>query len=58
MMVVERWYSHAMFLLEELIHLKICDSQANLQQFHCGFGLQGRPFRQSVIIMGFIADGL
>jgi hypothetical protein len=49
--------SHVIFLLEELIiHLKLCGSQANLQQFHNGFGLQGRPFRESVIFMEFIAD--
>jgi hypothetical protein len=34
-------HSNAIFLLEKLIHMKIC-SQTNLQQFHNGFGLQGR----------------
>jgi hypothetical protein len=46
-------------LLEEFfIHLEECGSQTNLQHYHHGSGLQGRPFHQSVIIMEFIADGL
>jgi hypothetical protein len=45
--------------LEELImHLKECTSQTNPQQFYNGFGMQGRPFLQSDIVMEFIADGL
>jgi hypothetical protein len=32
--------------LEELIvHLKICSSQTNLQQFHDDFHLQDKPLR-------------
>jgi hypothetical protein len=45
-------------MLEEQIRLKTCDSQTNLQQFHNGFGLQGRPFSHSVIIVEFITDDL
>jgi hypothetical protein len=41
-----------MFLLEELIiHLKICGSETDFQQFHDGFDLQDRLFRQCVIVM-------
>jgi hypothetical protein len=45
--------------LEELIILlELCGSKKNLQHFHNGFGLQGRPFHQSVIIMEFTTDDL
>jgi hypothetical protein len=45
--------------LEELIILlKICDSKTTLLQFRNGFGLQGRLFHQSVIVMEFIVDDL
>jgi hypothetical protein len=48
-------HNHAIFLLEEvIIHLKICGSQTNLQQFHNGFSLQGRPFHHSVIVVEFV----
>jgi hypothetical protein len=44
--------------LEELIvHLKTYGSQTNLLQFHDGFDLQERPFRQCVIVMELISDG-
>jgi hypothetical protein len=44
-------------LLEELVvHLKIRGSQANLQQLHDGFNMQGRPFHQCVITMELISD--
>jgi hypothetical protein len=41
-----------------IIHLNMCGSQTNFQQFLNGFRLQGRPFCQSVIVMEFIADDL
>jgi hypothetical protein len=45
--------------LEELINnLKICGSRTNFQQFHDGFGLQDRRFRQCVIITELISDDL
>jgi hypothetical protein len=51
--------SHVIFLLEELIvHLKLCGSQTNIQQFHNDFGLLGRTFRQNVIVMEFITNDL
>jgi hypothetical protein len=38
--------------LEQLvIHLKVCDSQANFQQLYDGFDLQDKPFRQFVIVV-------
>jgi hypothetical protein len=47
------------FLLEELVvHLKICGSQSNFQQFHDGFDLQDRPFRQCVIVIELGSDDL
>jgi hypothetical protein len=36
----------------------MCGFQTNLQQFHNGFGMQGRPFHQIAIVMEFIADDL
>jgi hypothetical protein len=52
MMVDRAHYSHAIFLLEELIiHQKMCGSQRNLS-------LQGKLFHQGLIIMQLIADGL
>jgi hypothetical protein len=44
--------------LEELVHLKIYGSQANLQQLRDGFALQDRPFRQCVIVVELISDDL
>jgi hypothetical protein len=45
--------------LEELVvHLKMCGSQANLQQLHDGFDLQDRPFGQCVIAVELISDDL
>jgi hypothetical protein len=45
--------------LEELvIYLKLCGSQANLQQIPDGFALQDRPFRQCVIVVELISDDL
>jgi hypothetical protein len=45
--------------LEELVvHLKICGSQTNFQQFHDGFDLQDRWFRHIVIVMELIIDDL
>jgi hypothetical protein len=45
--------------LEELVvHLKICGSQANLQQLHGDFDLQDGPFRQCVIVKELISDDL
>jgi hypothetical protein len=50
---------HAIFLLEELVvNLKIRDSQADLQQFHDGFDLQDREFRQFIIVVELIFDDL
>jgi hypothetical protein len=50
---------HAIFLLEGLIvHLKICGSQASLQQLHNSFYLQETPFRQCVIVMELTSDDL
>jgi hypothetical protein len=43
---------------KHIISLKICGSQTNLQQFSNGFGLQGRPFHQSLIAIEFITDDL
>jgi hypothetical protein len=45
-------------LLEELVHLKICGSQANIQQLHDGFDLQDKPVRQCVIVVELISDDL
>jgi hypothetical protein len=45
-------------LQELIILLKICDSETNLQKFHNGFDLQGKPFLQSFIVMEFITDDL
>jgi hypothetical protein len=45
--------------LEELIiHLKICGSQTNFQQFHDGFDLQDRLFHKYVNVMELISDDL
>jgi hypothetical protein len=44
--------------LEKLVHLKICGSQANNQQFHDAFDLQDRPFRRCVIVVEVIPDDL
>jgi hypothetical protein len=38
--------------------VKICGSHTNLQQFYNGFGLQGKPLRQSVIVVEFITEDL
>jgi hypothetical protein len=52
-------HSHAIFLLEEvIIHLKICGSQTNFQQFHDGFNVQDRPFHQCVITLELASDDL
>jgi hypothetical protein len=40
------------------VYLKICGFQTTHQQFLDGFDLQVRPFRQRVIIMEFISDGV
>jgi hypothetical protein len=50
--------SHNIFLLEELVHLKIYGSHANLQQLRNGFELLDRPFRQCVIVLELISDDL
>jgi hypothetical protein len=42
-------------LEEFVVHLKICPSQANIQQLHDGFDLQDRPFRQCVIVVELIS---
>jgi hypothetical protein len=45
--------------LENLfVHLKICGSQANLQQFHDGFDLQDSPSRQCIIVVELICGDL
>jgi hypothetical protein len=45
--------------LEELfVHLKICGSEAKLQQLHDGFDLQDRPSRQCVIVVELVSDDL
>jgi hypothetical protein len=38
--------------------MKICGSQANLQQLHDGFDLQDRPFRRCDIVIALISYDL
>jgi hypothetical protein len=38
--------------------MKVCGSQANLQQLLDAFDLQDRPFRQCAIIVELISDDL
>jgi hypothetical protein len=42
--------------VEKLVHLKICGSQANLQQLHDAFDVQDRRFRQCVIVVELVSD--
>jgi hypothetical protein len=45
--------------LEELVvYLKICGSQANLQQLYDGFDLQDRTLGQFAIVFELLSDDL
>jgi hypothetical protein len=46
------------FSVEGLAHLKICGSQANLQQLHDSFNLQQGLLRQRITVVDLTSDDL